>query len=73
MPFTNPMVSRWISVVTPGGLVRYRIGSPWFLKRVPWKRDGMNPEEKFVVPPDVPFPDVRTTKPGRFCDSLPRP
>ena len=25
----------------------------------------MNPEEKFVVPPDVPFPDVRTTKPGR--------
>ena len=33
----------------------------------------MNPEEKFVVPPEVPLPEVKTTKPGRFFDSLPKP
>ncbi len=33
----------------------------------------MKPLEKFDAPPLVPLPELSTTKPGKFFDSLPNP
>ena len=40
----------------------------------PWYTVGKKPLPQFELPPLGPFvPVLNTTKPGRFCDSLPRP
>ena len=40
----------------------------------PWYTVGRKPLPQFELPPLGPFlPVLKTTKPGRFCDSLPRP
>src|SRR5467141_1668694 len=65
--------ARCRSLETPGGLERYRIGSPELRRIVPWYAEGIKPLEKFDAPPLVPLPELRTTKPGKFFDSLPSP
>src|SRR6185369_5289908 len=40
----------------------------------PWYRVGRKPQPQFELPPLGPFlPELKTTKPGRSRDSLPRP
>src|SRR3954468_7910349 len=59
--------------VTPGGFERYSTGSPELRRVTPWYVEGRKPLDQLEVPPLVPTPELSTTKPGRVCDSLPRP
>src|SRR6185436_15706925 len=66
--------ARWRSASTPGGLDRYSTGSPVPRNWTPWYRVGRKPQPQFELPPLGPFlPELKTTKPGRSRDSLPRP
>ena len=47
--------------------------SPWLRNIVPAYVEGRKPLPQLSDPALVPTPDDNTTKPGRFCDSLPSP
>lgn len=49
------------------------MGSPVLRNSTPPWMDGRNPREKLDDPRLAPRPELRTTKPGKFCDSLPSP
>jgi hypothetical protein len=67
-------ILRRVSASIPGGLERYKTGSPSDRHCTPWNTEGKNPVPHAAFPAlGKRPPEIKTTNPGRFSLSVPRP